>query len=142
MLVDFIQYPKLATELSFHAIEHTIKTGGNTFAAYWLKHKARDVSTYSQYMIKKGTQANLIRNFIYTTKSASLYDIYVPTAFTKPAQDGKPRDYSDDGLLKVLCTSLNPDPQRRPAAAFVVLGTAGCGKSLFMRHAFFLQFKT
>jgi hypothetical protein len=140
MPVDLVQYQKLATELSLHAIEHTINTGGKVLTSYWSKHKARDVSTYSQYVIRKGTQANLIRNLIYTTKSASLYDIYIPTCFTKPAQDtlpGQPRDYSDDGLLKVLGSSFNPNPQHRPAAAYVVLGTAGCGKSLFMRHAFF-----
>jgi hypothetical protein len=134
---------KIATELSLRAIARVVTSGGNRLSRYWQQHKARDAATYSDYLIRKGVRANSIRNFIYDTKSASLYDIYVPTSFTIQAEDGS-RDYSGDGLLKLMSTrmltdsrSLLTNPRSRPTKASVILGVAGAGKSLFMRHAFF-----
>jgi hypothetical protein len=133
---DIIEYKKVATEISLRAIASTISAGGKLFASYWHRYKARDISTYSEYLTRKGMQANSVRNFIYDTKSASLYDIYVQTSFTVESEYGS-RDYSGDGLLRVLCLSLSSNPQHRPAKAYVIAGSAGCGKSLFMKHAFF-----
>src|SRR6266436_1314634 len=134
---DIIEYKKIATEISLRAIERTISAGGKMFASYWHRYKARDISTYSNYLTTKGTQANFVRNFIYDTKSASLYDIYVQTSFTVESQYGS-NDYSGDGLLKVLCSPVDlENPILQSAKKYVITGSAGCGKSLFMKHAFF-----
>jgi hypothetical protein len=136
MLTNPIDYKKVATDLCVRAIERVVTVGGNMLSQYWQKHKASDIATYTQYLIRKGVQANSIRNFIYANKSASLYDIYVPTSFSTESEY-RSRNYSGDALLENACSTLNSNPQRRPTMACVVQGSAGTGKTLFMRHAFF-----
>jgi hypothetical protein len=130
------QLPKIATNLSIQAIDRVVTTGGNILHQYWKKYKARDVATDAEYLTRKGVLMNSIRNFIYSNTTASLYDIYVPTSFTTGSEYGS-RDYSADTFLQRASSFVGKNVQHRPTCACVIVGSAGSGKSLFMRHAFF-----
>jgi hypothetical protein len=121
------------------------KSGESVIKEYWARYKNRDISTYSEYMVRKGMQANAVRNFIYDNRSASLYDIYVPTMISDSGSTG-------DELIQRLCEPVKevrrkPSPEelvdpaedrkKRPTPAYAIVGRAGAGKSMFMKHAFF-----
>lgn len=129
MTVDLIDQRKIATELSQRAIDRIITAGEKVIKEYWARYKNRDVSTYADYLVRKGVHANAVRNFIYDTRSASLYDIYVPTMIKDERRTG-------DQLIQFLCEAVE-DPKKRQTRAMAIVGNAGTGKSLFMKHAFF-----
>jgi hypothetical protein len=120
---------KIATEISQRAIDRIIGAGEKVLKDYWARFRNRDVSTYADYLVRKSVQADSVRNFIYDTRSASLYDIYVPTMVSDTHSTG-------DQLIQQLCSPVT-DPNKRPSRALAIVGNAGAGKSLFMKHAFF-----
>lgn len=124
-----LEQKKIATDITLRAINRVIAASSKKLAEYWTKHRAREVSLYTEYLFRKGVLANTVRNFIYDMKSASLYQIYVPTTIT----DGL---FTGDQLLQTLCTP-DADKTKRPTRALAIVGNAGTGKSLFMKHAFF-----
>jgi hypothetical protein len=78
MTDDLVDRRKIATELTQRAIDRVLVIGEKKIKEYWAKYKNRDISTYTDYLVRKGEQASTVRNFIYDFRSASLYDIYVP----------------------------------------------------------------
>ena len=126
---DIVDQRKIATELSQRAIDRVITIGEKAIKEYWARYKNRDVSTYADYLVRKGVQANAVRNFIYDTRSASLYDIYVPTTIRDDQSTG-------EDLLRRLCLP-EENPTKRQTRALAIVGNAGTGKSLFLKHAFF-----
>jgi hypothetical protein len=135
MTDDLVDHRKIATELSQRAIDRIITIGEKAIKEYWARHKNRDVSTYAEYLVRKGVQANSVRNFIYDTQSASLYDIYVPTKIDVK-EDKYTRTFTADDFLRRLSQPVE-DPRKRRTRALAVVGSAGTGKSLFLKHAFF-----
>jgi hypothetical protein len=129
MTVDPVDQRKIATELSQRAIDRVITTGEKVIRDYWARYKNREASTYADYLIRKGTQVDAVRNFIYDNRSASLYDIYIPTMITTGNSTG-------DELIRHLCEPVD-DLKKRPTRAMAIVGKAGAGKSLFMKHVFF-----
>jgi predicted NACHT family NTPase len=74
----------------------------------------------------------MVRNFLYDTKSAYIYDIYVGTRFDS---------LTGDDLIKTLdhprpITNLLKQGIDRPTRAMLVVGRAGTGKTLFIKHVF------
>jgi hypothetical protein len=136
MTDDLVDQRKIATELSQRAIDYILTLGGKTVKNYWARYKNRDVTTYADYLIRKGVQANAVRNFIYDFRSASLYDIYVPAKIEVHGDDTHIGTYTGDDFLRWLCKPVD-DPRKRPTRASAVIGGAGTGKSLFLKHAFF-----
>jgi hypothetical protein len=131
MVDGLVDQRKIATELSQRAIDRIITVSEKAIKEYWGRYKNRDVSTYADYLVRKAVQANAVRNFIYDRRSASLYDIYVPATIADPD-----RQYSGDDLLLKLCTP-EENPRKRAARSLAIVGNAGTGKSLFLKHAFF-----
>ncbi len=125
----FVDLERIATEVSLRAINSIIGAGGKLLKEYWTQYKSRDASAYADYLVRKGVQANTVKNFIFDTRNASLYDIYVPTTI-------KDTKITGDDLIDLLCEPVN-DPKKRPTRAISIVGHAGTGKSLFMKHAFF-----
>jgi hypothetical protein len=78
MAADFVDHRKIATELTQRAIDRIITIGEAKLKEYWARYKNRDISTYTDYLVRKGVQASKVRNFIYDVRSASLDEIYVP----------------------------------------------------------------
>jgi NACHT domain len=122
---------EIATKLSQRAIDRIITIGEKAIKEYWGRYKNRDASTYADYLVRKGVQANAVRNFIYDRKSASLYDIYVPATIAD-----RGGQYTGDDLLLRLCAP-EENPRKRAARCLAIVGNAGTGKSLFLKHAFF-----
>jgi hypothetical protein len=132
MAFDPVDSKKIATGLAERAIDRIIAICERKFKSYWAEHKNKDISSYARYLERKGTQARAIKNFIYESRSASLYDIYVQPQLS--IQDIG--DYSAKHLIALLANRA-ADPKKRPAPAYIVSGHAGVGKSLLMKHAFF-----
>jgi hypothetical protein len=111
MLASPIDQQKLATDLAIRAIDRIATAGSKILSVYWQRHKARDVSAYSQYIVKTGVHANAVRNFVYGTHSASLYDIYVPTVFDNnyDFQKNSKRQNTSDDFLRSASTMMRTD---------------------------------
>jgi hypothetical protein len=131
-----IDEQKIATELSQRAINRIIEFGESTIKQYWARYKNRDIRTYADYIVRKGVHVNAVRNFIYDTTSASLYDIYVPTRL-----DSGSKIFTANEIIQSIYVKRTEKDVRKNEArdtrAILITGSAGTGKSFFMRHAFF-----
>jgi hypothetical protein len=137
MAADFVDHRKIATELTQRAIDRIITIGEAKLRDYWGRYKNRDISTYADYLVRKGIQASKVRNFIYDVRSASLNDIYVPAKIViNLGRSEGAHPYTGDDFLRWVCEPVR-DSEKRTTRALVIRGSAGTGKSLFFRHAFF-----
>jgi hypothetical protein len=122
---------KIATELAQRAIDRILSGGEKLLRAYWAKYSHRDLKCYGEYLHKKRSGAELVRNITYDSSSVRFEDIYVETWLER---SNYPR-FKDTEFVTYLLRP--PDGGTRDTHAVVVTGPAGCGKSLLMRYVFF-----
>jgi hypothetical protein len=145
MASELVDQTTLLTALASHAIDRIQNVGENFLQEYWTKHRGRDLRTYVAYLARKRVKAAFVRNFLFSTSNSSLDDIYIPTIISEDFRNG-------NELLQALCSPNEKNGQAvssvaqstkaekipdRPTRALGIVGKAGAGKSLFLKHAFF-----
>ena len=94
------------------SLKSIIKTSTNAF-------RARLKKTYSNYLKKLNTNYSTSKTFVIPDEASELYDFYVPLSITTE------KHKIDEPTLPSLCDY---------APHSIIMGSAGCGKSMFMRH--------
>jgi hypothetical protein len=127
-----VNLQKIATNVAQRAVDRLLESGEKIIKTYWARFKNRDVSTYAEYIVRKGSHVNSVRNLVYDNSRVSLDKIYIPTTIQTI--------YADEFLNDLCKPDHRPSSKARPirpAKASAVTGPAGMGKSLFMKYAFF-----
>lgn len=125
----------IATNISQRAVDRILAVAEGVVREYWARFKNRDVGTYAEYLARKGAIAGQVRTLVNDNKFSPLYDIYVPESIKFPAFDDS--KIIDGNSLLVYLSEDEKQNSKRKTRAISVVGTAGVGKSMFIKHAFF-----
>lgn len=134
---DFVDRKKIGTKLAEQAIDQLIKVGTNKIKEYLAVYRNRDITTYSDYLARKGIRFGRVRTLISDTGTEKFYDIYTPDTITfSPASSHNFSVLTGNDLISQICERTT-ERRQRPAMAINIEATAGAGKSMFMRHIFY-----
>ena len=134
--LDLIDEQKIATSVASKAIEALIKIVDRPIRERWAKHKNKTTKEFSRYIEKKLLYCRKIRNYIHDTRTVDIQDIYVDVGLSQPRGHTMTEEFMKRVFEKVELEINGLPIDSRDSRVSILLGTAGTGKSLFLKNLF------